>query len=437
MGVTVNDPRAVRNDLVARHLNASYGNQGFHEGQLSGLNLIQEAFNDLDGVGLGQALNTFEDALAGLAGNPAGNTERQAVLNAATALGASFQSTRAQVQDGVNSTLSQARALAHDVSFKAQQVSNLNGRIKGMTESGRDVGGLVDQRAALISSISAQMDVQVVHQTDGSVLLYAGGGRPLVGAEGASKVKIANLGPGDTTGLPAGTPPYEIKVSFEKPDGEDLQAVQQVGGQLGGLVSAQNDVLGQTLRSIDELAYEFVQAFNSVHEAGFDFNGAGGLGPLGGGEFFDFLDDTTLVAPGIDNFAARVTLSSLVKNTPENIRASSNAAEVPGNNGNATDLEAVIRNPNTIAGTNGPTSFFDFYSDLVLDVASSKQTATVGLQIESGSVTQFETMLESEVGVSVDEELIRMTQANQSFEAASQVIRNADQMSETVLSLLG
>ena len=157
MGVTVNDPRAVRNDLVARHLNASYGNQGFHEGQLSGLNLIQEAFNDLDGVGLGQALNTFEDALAGLAGNPAGNTERQAVLNAATALGASFQSTRAQVQDGVNSTLSQARALAHDVSFKAQQVSNLNGRIKGMTESGRDVGGLVDQRAALISSISAQI----------------------------------------------------------------------------------------------------------------------------------------------------------------------------------------------------------------------------------------------------------------------------------------
>ena len=75
---------------------------------------------------------------------------------------------------------------------------------------------------------------------------------------------------------------------------------------------------------------------------------------------------------------------------------------------------------------------------MVVEVASSKQAATVGLEIETGSAnSQLETMLESEVGVSVDEELIRMTKANQSFEAASQVIRNADQMSETVLTLLG
>ena len=50
MGVSIMDPRAVRNDLVSRHLNSTYGDQGFHQGQLRGLNLIQEAFNDLDGV---------------------------------------------------------------------------------------------------------------------------------------------------------------------------------------------------------------------------------------------------------------------------------------------------------------------------------------------------------------------------------------------------
>ena len=280
------------------------------------------------------------------------------------------------------------------------------------------------------------MDVQVVHQTDGSVLLYAGGGRPLVGADGAAKVKIANLGAADVTGLPAGTSPYELKVSFEKPDGEDLASLQPLGGQLGGLISAQNDVLGQTLRSIDELAFEFVQAFNLVHQAGFDFNGGGGPGAPGTGEFFDFIDAAG-ATPITENFAASVKLDDLVKNTPNNIRASAIAADVPGNNGNAFDLEAVIRQANTITGPDGPDSFFGYYSSLVLNVASAKQAAGVGLQIETGTVTQFETMLESEVGVSVDEELIRMTQANQSFEAASQVIRNADQMSETVLSLLG
>ena len=179
MGVSVQGPHAVRNELMSRHLNSTYGEKGFHEGQLSGLNLIQQAFNDLDGVGLGTAFNTFEDALAGLAGNPAGNAERQAVLNAATALGHSFAATRAQLQDGVNSTTAQADAVAFDVSSMAQQVAALNARIRALTDNGKDVGGLVDQRAALVSEISSQMSVQTVHQTDGSVLLYAGGGRPL------------------------------------------------------------------------------------------------------------------------------------------------------------------------------------------------------------------------------------------------------------------
>jgi flagellar hook-associated protein 1 FlgK len=126
---------------------------------------------------------------------------------------------------------------------------------------------------------------------------------------------------------------------------------------------------------------------------------------------------------------------------PNSIAASGNATDpvtgevlVPGDNANAFLLEDLIRQSGLFASGE---SAFEWYSDLVLDVASSKQAANVGFEIESGSVIQLETMLQSEVGVSVDEELIRMTQANQSFEAASQVIRNADQMSQTVLSLLG
>ncbi|MGB0588311.1 MAG: flagellar hook-associated protein FlgK [Myxococcota bacterium] len=412
MGVSVQGPHAVRNELMARHLNTTYGDKGFHEGQLSGLNLVQEAFNDLDGVGLGRALNTFEDALAGLAGNPAGNTERQAVLNAATALGSSFSATRAQLQDGVDSSSAQANALAFDVSSKAQQVAALNNRIRALTDNGKDIGGLIDQRAALISDISAQMNVQSVQQIDGSVLLYAGGGRPLVSAEGASQVKINHQGP-------AGG--FQSEVIFEKVNGEELVALQPVGGKIGGLLDSNNQVIAPTLVKIDELAEAFVNAFNAQHQAGFDFNGAAG------GDFF------SPIVAGVPA-ASQITLSAGVQGNPENVAASGNPLDVPGDNANGLLLEGIIRLPGLL-----PTgeSAFDYYSDMVIDVSSSKQAASVGLEIETGSVAQLETMLESEVGVSVDEELIRMTKANQSFEAASQVIRNADQMSETVLTLLG
>jgi flagellar hook-associated protein 1 FlgK len=412
MGVSVQGPHAVRNELMSRHLNTTYGDKGFHEGQLSGLNLIQEAFNDLDGVGLGRAFNTFEDALAGMAGNPAGNAERQAVLNAATALGSSFSATRAQLQDGVDSTSAQANALAFDVSSKAQQVAALNNRIRALTDNGKDIGGLIDQRAALISDISAQMNVQSVEQTDGSVLLYAGGGRPLVSAEGAAQVKINHQGP---------TGNFQSEVVFEKANGEELVALQPVGGRIGGLLDANNQVIAPNLVKIDELAEEFINAFNAQHQAGFDFSGAAG------GNFFN------PVVAGVPA-ASQMTLDAGVQGNPENVAASGNPLDVPGDNANALLLEGIIRLPGLL-----PTgeSAFEYYSDMVIDVGSSKQAATVGLEIETGSVSQLETMLQSEIGVSVDEELIRMTKANQSFEAASQVIRNADQMSETVLTLLG
>jgi flagellar hook-associated protein 1 len=411
MGVSVQGPHAVRNELMARHLNTTYGDKGFHEGQLSGLNLVQEAFNDLDGVGLGRALNTFEDALAGLAGNPAGNAERQAVLNAASALGSSFSATRAQLQDGVDSSTTQANALAFDVSSKAQQVAALNSRIRSLTENGRDIGGLIDQRAALISDISTQINVQAVNQTDGSVLLYAGGGRPLVSTEGAATVKIDHLGP---------TGGFQSRVIFEKTNGEELVALQPVGGRIGGLLDSSNQVIAPTLVKLDELAEEFINAFNAQHQAGFDFNG----GP--GGDFFN------PVVAGVPA-ASQMSLAPGVQGNPENVATSGNPADSPGDNANALLLGGIIRQAGLL-----PTgeSAFEYYSNMVVEVASSKQAATVGLEIETGSVSQLETILQSEIGVSIDEELIRMTKANQSFEAASQVIRNADQMSETVLSLL-
>ena len=413
MGVSIQGPKAVRNDLVSRHLNSTYGDKGFHEGQLGGVNLIQAAFNDLDGIGLGNAFNTFEDALAGLAGNPAGTAERQAVLNAATALGQSFGATRAQVQDGVDSTVAQANALAFDVTSKAAQVAQLNQRIRSMTDNGKDIGGLVDQRAALISDISASMNVQAVHQTDGSVLLYAGGGRSLVGAEGSSQVRINHAGAGGG---------FLSDVEFVKPNGEVLTAVQPVGGQIGGLIAAGNDVLAPSLTKIDELAENFINAFNAQHQVGFDFNGGPGLA--------NFFAAPVAGIPAASN----MRLSAAIQGNPELIATSDDPTEVPGNNGNALLLQGTIRQPGLFVTGE---SAFERYSNMVLEVASSKQAATVGLEIETGTVSQLETMLQSEVGVSVDEELIRMTKANQSFEAASQVIRNADQMSETVLTLLG
>ena len=424
LGVTMSDPHAVRNTLVSRQLNLAYAEQGFHEGQLDSIRLIQEAFNDLDGVGLGQSLNDFEDAMAEFAGNPAGLPQRQAVLSAAEALSASFSATREQVEAGLHSTLNQARAVAVNISSKAAQVNALNQRIKALTDSGQDIGGLVDQRTAVLNELASTLDIQAVPQADGSVFVYAGGGRPLVSAETSATVTISAHAPSANN--------YNVSVSFTKDNGEVLDAIGEVGGVLGGLISGNNETLGPTLRQLDELAFNFANSFNQVHAQGFDYNG----NPAAAVD--SFFNDIN----AIDGAAGAVHLATALIGNPESVAGSDNAAGVPGNNVIATALQDYMSDPNWGApfGTNplGLTlSVQDTYKELMVSVASAQSAAETGFSIESASVTQLETLLESESGVSVDEELINMTQANQAFEAASQVIRQADEMSDTTLRLLG
>ncbi len=177
LGIDPGNPRAIRNPILLHTVVSTLGQLGFHQGQLDGLNLIQEAFNDLDGVGLGSSLTAFEEALANLSANPAGLPERQAVLAAGTALSAAFASTRSQVQDGVEATTNQAQSTANQITLLAGQVAQLNDKIRGLTEQGLDVDTLVDQRDAAVSSLGELIDVQTVSQADGAMLLYSAGAR--------------------------------------------------------------------------------------------------------------------------------------------------------------------------------------------------------------------------------------------------------------------
>ncbi|MGM0578347.1 MAG: flagellar hook-associated protein FlgK [Myxococcota bacterium] len=408
-GVVVGDPTAIRSAVLRRNLVETSGRLGFHQGRLDAMTLAQEAFNDLDGVGVSSSLSEFENALAELSANPSSLPERQAVLGSAQSFISTMASSRQQLQSAFDTSLEQAQGIASDVSLKAQQVAQLNSKIRSLVHNGQDAGSLVDQRDAIVQELGSQVDVQVVPQTDGTVRLFTAGGRPLVAAEFASKLEVRS------------TPPAETEVVVVKPNGEELATLKPVGGQLGGHISAQNEDLASSIERLDELAFNYANAFNAAHESGFALDGTDGH------SFFD-------VPPTAEGAAANLALSEDVAGQPGNIAAAGSATDAPGGNSNLETLQAISEQegllPSGLSVRGG-------LEALTFDQAQAVNSAETGISIEESSATQLENLIESQSGVNTDEELIKMTQANQAFEAAGLVVQRSDEMTQTLLSLLG
>ena len=428
-GVAVGNPQSVRNPFLARSLVTTFGRLGYHEGKLEALGQVQETINELDDIGLLTSIDIFQNSLLEMAANPAGSAERQAVLGAGQALSSQFASIRDQIESALKSTAQQAEILGDQITFRAQQILSLNAKIRSFASTGQNPEALVDKRDAIITELGRDIDIQVIPQTDGTVRLFVAGGRPLVSAESVSAIRVNLTGGGST---------YSLSVTIEKANGTQLVPVKELGGVLGGLVDVQNDVLAPSIDKIDQMAY-FLGApvgapgiaggFNGVHAVGFASDGATtGL---------DFFQTSVNLAPGADPWdgaAANLQLAPGVDAQPENILAALVAAQAPGANDNLLNMSASIDQLGTLPSGE---SLREGFENVTIQVAETTNRAELGRRTETSSATQISNLLLSETGVSVDEEMINMTQANQAFNAASMLIRQADEMARTLISMVG
>ncbi|PIE17283.1 MAG: flagellar hook-associated protein FlgK [Proteobacteria bacterium] len=405
MGVATSDPTALRNALLERSLGATSGRLGFFQTQVDHLSQLEAATNDLDGNGLGVALADFGAALANASANPGGSVERDQILQAARTLSGAFKTTRSQLDQGREAALADAEALASRANALAAEIAELNTRIQAT--AGSDANGLVARRSDLVGQLSSLVGVHSVRRSDGSVHLETAGGRPLVEAGFASRLRVQVNGD-----VP--------EIVVEKAQGQVLEMIGEIGGEIGGALEVYSDRVTPTVDKLDEMAYAFMEAFNSVHEAGFNLNGGTGL------QFFDLPD-------AVEGAAAALNLSPDVDGFPEHIAGSADLGGVPGSNANLLALEALIDQDGVLPSGQSVEGAWNLIVD---DFAYGLVRARAGVALETESLEMISNMLASETGVNIDEELIKVTQANAALEASSTVIKEVQTMTNTILGLV-
>jgi len=358
--------------------------------------------------GLGESLGAFYSALDALSQNPSDLGLRQAVLGRGEALAQSFNrdsSALASARDGVDQRVT---ASSDQVNSMLSQVAELNGQIKLARAYGGEPNDLLDKRLALRDELARQVGAVPIETGDGDLNLSLTSGAALV--RGSASAQFSTRPDPALDG--------HVSIQLTRTDGTGPDDVTpKVGGSLGGFITARDGALADAEQSIDQLAFDFSTALNALHQAGFAMDGSGGLA----------LFDAGAASPGA---ASRISINALIVADPSLLAAAGSAIAAPGDNTNLLLMIGTERSP--LASGMTPT---EALARAVSSFGATAQRLSSASMMNQSLENQLQGMRDSISGVSIDEELLNLSQAQRAFEATMKVITTADQMLETLLSL--
>jgi flagellar hook-associated protein 1 FlgK len=210
-----------------------------------------------------------------------------------------------------------------------------------------------------------------------------------------------------------------LDIVFTPPDGSAPVVLGQgdLGGQIGGLLVARDGALGKASSDLDTLAYYFATTMNSQNRAGFTLDGNPG------GDLFTVGTDPT-------NAAAVIACNPALSTDPSLVAAARLSTTVPGDGSNA-QLMAATQNaplPNGLDVTDG-------LAKIVADFGTAASNATDQSTFDKTVLQNLQDARASTSGVSVDDEMVGLMQAQHAFEALAKVITTTESLLETLIQL--
>ena len=216
-------------------------------------------------MGLTSALDQFFSSSRDLATDPASSVVRSSFVRDAEGLASRFGQLSAQLdlvqeetQQALNSSVSQMNTLT-------KQLAQVNGQLTKQRTTAAQPSELLDQRDRLLKELSDFAHVNTRFSENGEVLVSLG--------PSFTRDVIVN---GDKSFMIAtnfnSASPEKVSLVLD-PYGSPAPLTGITSGQLAGLMSFREQVLGSTRSAMDNLASVFTQQVNAIHRQGVDAYG--------------------------------------------------------------------------------------------------------------------------------------------------------------------
>ena len=406
-GTTVSSISRETNSFVSKQLTGKIADYGEENGKSLPLEEIERIVG-IDDDSLSSSIDEFFDAWQELSTDSSASLQRQQVMQLGENLALEFQSMVSDlnsVQEGINDDLSGTIATLNQ---QLQEIADLNVRIVSAESTGVSANSLRDQRDLLLQGVSEVAGVNYFEESNGMVSVQLSSGLPLVTADTASLLATEwNSGTLNLT-LTSGASTKDLS-------GNDF------GGEVGGILEVRDDYIPELIDQLDILAYNLATTVNSVHTGGVDLDGNTGV------DFYSFSSS------GSDPWTGAA--STLTMELTETSQVAAGTIAAPdnqlGDNENTLNMVAL----HSEALIDGTSTFNDYYATIASSVGLTVSQNTSALESADDALTQMQNMRDSISGVSVDEEMIMLTQYQSGYEAAARFLTAVDEMLETLMSI--
>ena len=400
-GVSLNSIERIRDQLLSSSTWEARSGLGAADEETRLLSSIENLFPANNAGSLNEVISEFWGAWNELSNDPSDLGVRQTLINRASALSETLNRVSNDLDTLRQQTTPELEDAVSEFNSTLERIAELNGYIQAQRANGTPDFSAEDERDLLVNDLSELAPIQV-QEVDGGAYSITVNGMVAVQGKQTNPLEL------DTVSIPATLNFANTTVSYSPPAGDD--------GRIGALLRVLNTTIPGVEQQLDSLAETLVTRINAIHSTGYGLDGTTGR---------DFFDATGITAGTIE-------LSADISDA-RFIAASDNPDDTAVEDNDIALAILAERTADQAALDNS--SIEEFALRIVGDVGSRLETVTGQFEGHAAVVNYLDALERGVSGVSINEELSKLIQFQQSFSASARVLNTAQIMMDTILAL--
>lgn len=397
LGVNISEVERLRHELVDIQLNRKRQDMGYMEEKRAVFEQLESSMVSDSGMDLDYRIGRMFDLFSELSSDPQDYSVRNSLVGEVQQLtikfadmGANIDRNSELLQNSAVQTISKVNQLLSDIAI-------LNSSIKNGQAAGKPDHTSLDLRTGKLEELSSLVDFETIEDEYGAMNIRISGVTVLEDTEARTirpEVDEANK-------------KFRLRLDTGK-------VIQSESGKLGAEIEMYEKEIPELKNRLDLIAETIVREVNAVHIQGY------GLADGNQRNFFDSTGTT----------ASTIKISDAIVSNVQHIAAS----DVDGESGNGAIAAQIsdLRNNYMIGGR----KVVDYSIDLISTPGHHLTQLSSSIESRSSEINMLETQQEREAGVNIDEELSMMIQYQNAYQGAARVMSAAQDMYDTLISLV-